>query len=168
MPGKKITGPCPGCGKTFTPKHFPTKYCTRQCYLDSRTILTGEEHPSWKADPTRSALYNRTRQAIPPGPCEVCGKPNADRHHLNRDKTDNRQENIEYLCRSHHLQRHGAEGDIPQGERNGQAKLTEEQVKGIREAYAAGAFQRVLAVEYGVSQGAIQSIVTRKNWRHVV
>lgn len=50
------------------------------------------------------------------------------------------------------------------GERNGQAKLTIEQVRAIRERYAPGMGRR-LALEFGVSQSAIHLIVSGRNWK---
>jgi HNH endonuclease len=54
------------------------------------------------------------------------------------------------------------------GERNGGAKLTEEQVQTIRAEYSSGGkFQHVLAAEYGVNRTLICMIVNRKRWRHI-
>ena len=52
------------------------------------------------------------------------------------------------------------------GESNTNAKLTEAQVREIRERYAAGGIlQRELAQEYGVSRKAISLVVTNKRWQ---
>lgn len=70
----------------------------------SRT-LTGPLHPGWKDDGiTYGAGYMRARRAIPTlGTCELCGNaPAYDRHHWNRNETDNRLENLVALCRSCH------------------------------------------------------------------
>jgi hypothetical protein len=54
------------------------------------------------------------------------------------------------------------------GERNGQAKLTESQVREIRQMYADGKMsQRAIARLYGVGQDAISKIVRRKGWKCV-
>lgn len=53
------------------------------------------------------------------------------------------------------------------GERNANAKLTEQDVRHIRAAVQAGASVRGLARELGVRHGAIQFIVSGKAWRHV-
>lgn len=53
------------------------------------------------------------------------------------------------------------------GERAGAAKLTDDQVRAIRAAYAAGEYQRVIAARYGVRQGAVWAICARKTWRHI-
>ncbi|MEH0402860.1 helix-turn-helix domain-containing protein [[Kitasatospora] papulosa] len=54
------------------------------------------------------------------------------------------------------------------GEGNGNAELTEPDVREIRRIYAARSMsQRALARRYGVSQGTINQVVTRKTWKHV-
>lgn len=54
------------------------------------------------------------------------------------------------------------------GEDNGNAELTESDVREIRRLSAAGGIsQRALARQFGVSQGTINQIVTRKTWKHV-
>lgn len=53
------------------------------------------------------------------------------------------------------------------GSRNGEAKLTEQQVAEIRRRAAAGELQRNLAVEFCVSPPTISRIVHREGWRHV-
>lgn len=61
------------------------------------------------------------------------------------------------------------DGTHPEGERHGSAKLTEQDVREIREfASIHGAEQTYLAELYGVSKSAICLIVSRKNWSHVV
>lgn len=55
----------------------------------------------------------------------------------------------------------------PRGSKNPAAKLTEEQVREIRAAIAAGEQQRPVAARYGVSQPLIGMIARREWWRHV-
>lgn len=55
-----------------------------------------------------------------------------------------------------------------QGSNVGTSKLTEEQVKAIREEYAAGGvFQKDLAAKYGVSQGTVCRLIKGTNWAQV-
>lgn len=63
-------------------------------------------------------------------------------------------------------QRQPAEA-IKRGAEHGAAKLTESDVRSIRERYAGGETQRALAAAYGVSFGNIHLIVNRKNWQHL-
>jgi hypothetical protein len=54
------------------------------------------------------------------------------------------------------------------GEERGQNKLTEAQVREIRQSYKPRIRSRAtLAREYGVSIGAIQSVIERGSWRHI-
>ena len=56
----------------------------------------------------------------------------------------------------------------PRGERHGQAKLTESQVREIRDAYSQGTIsQQSLATHYGVTQSLIGHVVRRTIWTHI-
>lgn len=60
--------------------------------------------------------YNRVRARIihPARPCEECGDPKAQRHHLSGNTSDNSVENIRFLCLKHHLEigHNGHWGDL--------------------------------------------------------
>ena len=59
-------------------------------------------------------------------------------------------------------------GVQPKGEQNGCSKLTDEQVKEIREKYSQGGpTQQKLGEEYGVHFTVISSIILRKIWSHI-
>lgn len=59
-------------------------------------------------------------------------------------------------------------GQAAKGEANGNAKLTESQVREIRKRYAGGGVTyRVLAKEYGIAWFTAASIIKRRNWKHV-
>jgi hypothetical protein len=53
------------------------------------------------------------------------------------------------------------------GEANGRAKLSEQDVRVIRERYASGESQQRIADDYGVDQTAVGFIVRRVHWSHV-
>lgn len=53
----------------------------------------------------------------------------------------------------------------PQGEKNGNAKLTPQKVQAIRAR--AGESQYGLAREFGVSQGTIRQVQSGRTWKHV-
>lgn len=59
-------------------------------------------------------------------------------------------------------------GRMAKGERNGWAKLTEVQVREIRELFAAGNTQTALGQRMGVTQPNISYIVHGKIWRHIL
>lgn len=54
------------------------------------------------------------------------------------------------------------------GENNGLAKLTNDQVLDMRKRYAAGRItQKQLAAEYGITQATFSCVVNRKTWTHI-
>lgn len=86
-------------------------------------------------------------------------------NHINGIKTDNRPCNLEWVTSSENkLHAYRTNLTTAVGERNGQCKLTEEQVLIIR---ADNRFQRIIAAEYGVSRELISSIKRRKCWTHI-
>ena len=38
------------------------------------------------------------------GKCELCNEPAYDIHHIDRDRTNNKRENLMFLCRHHHME----------------------------------------------------------------
>jgi hypothetical protein len=58
-------------------------------------------------------------------------------------------------------------GTIAAGSRNGQSKLSDEQVALIRSRLARGESARSIAKDVGVSRAAIRHIKSGKTWRHV-
>jgi len=57
---------------------------------------------------------------------------------------------------------------VHKGEDNGSSKLTEDQVRTLREEYSVGgANQAQLAKKYKVSQGLVSMVLTRRYWKHV-
>lgn len=53
------------------------------------------------------------------------------------------------------------------GQRNGNAKLTEDDVRAIRRRCEAGEKQADIAADYGITAGLVSQIHTRYSWRHV-
>lgn len=97
-------------------------------------------------------------------------------NHKNGIKNDNRLENLEW-CTNSENQLHAIEIGlvtnfvIPDntGISNGRAKLTESDVKTIRELYATGKYhQKELANMFGIHQTGISGIILRKTWRSVI
>ena len=58
-------------------------------------------------------------------------------------------------------------GAAGRGEKNSTAKLTEKQVREIRNLAERGYLREQLALQYGVSKLTIRDIVNRKTWQHV-
>lgn len=85
--------------------------------------------------------------------------PDYEIHHIDKDKTNNKIENLQLMDRFTHRSMEKA------GNKN-YTKLTWEQVNEIRTRYAqGGVFQRELAVEYGVSREAIRDVVNNVHWK---
>ena len=89
-------------------------------------------------------------------------------NHRDGVKAHNAADNLEWLTQGDN-QRHAYETGLKgRGERHGNAKLTEEQVREIRRRFdAGGVTQTALAGQYGVSQPLIGGIVRRKTWTHI-
>jgi hypothetical protein len=87
--------------------------------------------------------------------------------HNNGNPIDNRVENLRWdTPKANHADRldHGTHFI---GSRNPRAKLSDDDVRTIRERWGAGATQKSLAREYGVSQTLISYITRRAGWTHV-
>src|SRR5262249_49759991 len=54
------------------------------------------------------------------------------------------------------------------GEDNPRAKLTREKVLEIRKLRSEGKSVQAIAWEFGVSEGCVRCILSRKSWRHVI
>jgi len=103
-------------------------------------------------------------------------------NHCDTNKLNNRLNNLEYCTRAQNAEHAAANGLLskgtkhgelikaktPRGGRNAAAKLTEAQVKDIRENWhrARGEARRVAQV-YGVDRSLIQLIVKRLIWTHI-
>lgn len=72
-----------------------------------KRIKRGADHPNWKGDDaTRRAGRTRALRMYADQPCTECGATPAERHHVNGVTTDNSAENIQFLCRDHHMAEH--------------------------------------------------------------
>ncbi len=103
---------CAHCGTLMERKRFKSgvlesllhfgrrKFCNQACMakaFDARPSTTTE----W------STTHYHARKAIPLGPCERCGAPQAkDVHHRDHDHTNNDPKNLERICRSCHTKEH--------------------------------------------------------------
>lgn len=89
-------------------------------------------------------------------------------NHKNGRKQDNRIENLEWVTIAENI-RHRDEvlGTGPQGTGNGQAILTEDDVREIRQLRREGMTCRSISLRYPVGRGAINHVVNRISWKHV-
>ena len=113
---------CEHCGDPFTSPKRARRFCSKRCSnlgvprhreADGLTVyernaerIKAERRDKYAHDDEhRKRVLARlaARKAFPDGqPCEVCGAPDADRHHDDYDK----HLDIRWLCRPHHIQHH--------------------------------------------------------------
>lgn len=117
---------------------------------------------------SKPLLHRLVAKAFIPNPEN---KPQVN--HINGDKTDNRVENLEWVTNSENLLHGRRLGLIksPCGEDSPNAKLTEEQVRMIKQRYVKGSRQdgaAQIARELGVGIDIILAIVKGRKWKHVI
>lgn len=91
-------------------------------------------------------------------------------NHKDENGSNNCVENLEWCTRTYNAN-YGHRLEKTRGENNIFHKLTELQVKEIRSIYRKNSRefgQPALARRYGVSRGAIQSIVINRKWKHLL
>jgi hypothetical protein len=92
--------------------------------------------------------------------------PKHDAAHIDGNKANNHWSNLRWATRAENEADKIRHGRSNRGERNGMAKLTNEQAANVVTEYAAGVTQAALAQRYGVTQGAISNIVRGKRRNH--
>ncbi len=87
--------------------------------------------------------------------------------HNDGDPTNNHVGNLRWGTPTDNAADRIKHGRNAQGERNGEAKVTEDQVREIRRRCAAGEYQYVVGPDYGLSQTQVSRIVRRAIWKCV-
>jgi hypothetical protein len=123
------------------------------------TFMVGSKrHGTQRQVPAHRFAYELEYGPIPNGmeACHKCDNPPCcnPRHIF----AGTHKENMEDMA---------AKGRSSQGERDSQAKLTTDKVLEIRRLCASGMPQEKVGKLYGVTQGAVWLIVTRRRWKHV-
>ena len=104
-------------------------------------------------------------------------------HHINGDKRDNRIENLEVVDRREHVANHWKDGSMVGysksketidkhrmlicGDKSILAKLTELDVKVIKELLQNGESSASIARQFGVHRDTVGCIKRGKSWKHV-
>ena len=93
-------------------------------------------------------------------------------NHKNRNKFDNRVENLEWVTyqeNSIHLVNSESYVKPPttKGEQHHCSKLTEADVKQIREEWLPGDSGVSIAKEYGITPAAVYKILDGRSWKHI-
>lgn len=87
--------------------------------------------------------------------------------HLNGNPADNHIENLAYGTDAENCADTIFHGRTNRGTRAPSSKLSDDDVRSIRERAASGEKQKDLAAEYGVSEPTISEIVNRRTWGHL-
>ncbi len=87
--------------------------------------------------------------------------------HLDGNGDNNRLENLRYGTRAENEADKVRHGRSNRGERNGQAKLTESQVREIRLLRETGMTHQRIADQFGMERKTIGDAINRVNWAHV-
>jgi hypothetical protein len=90
-------------------------------------------------------------------------------NHKDGNKQNCHADNLEWMTQAQNMQ-HAFDTGLKApacGSDHGMVKLTESQVREIRVRLAAGESQRLIAIDFNVSRGAVRDIKTGKSWRHL-
>jgi len=149
-----------------------TKY-TSYFRVTKDTILQGSKHkygyPMFflcKSDASHSKtlyLLHRIVALAFHGPCPD-GKECA---HLNGDPTDNRADNLKWVTKKENESHKILHGRTTRGERAGNSKLTERDVKEIRNRYGLGEKIVSISKDFPVRDVHVWRIVNKKRWAHI-
>jgi hypothetical protein len=90
-------------------------------------------------------------------------------NHKDSNRTNNHIENLEWVTPEENVQHALKSGRMKgnRGEKNGRAKLTEEQVEEIREQLGRGVRQVDIAERFGIGQAHVSRIARNVSWRKV-
>lgn len=133
-------------------------------------VLKVQEHRGysrvqvWKdAKPFSLRVHRAVCEAFN-GPCPAEGM---EVEHLDHDKRNNTPANLRWASHAENIRRGVRDGIHPRGENVGQAVLTEDQVRVIKNTPRYYGCCDDLAAEFGVAKQTIGHIRSGLTWRHV-
>ncbi len=87
--------------------------------------------------------------------------------HLNGLRGDNRRQNLKWDTHTNNCADKVEHGTAQRGEMNPASKLTEADVREIKQLLKQGMTQKIIALKFDVTKEAISLIHCGKNWKHV-
>lgn len=103
--------------------------------------------------------------------CETFHGPCPDRMqaaHEDGDVLNSRADNLSWKTPKENSADRDRHGTTARGERQGAARLTEDQVREMRTLHAAGTHSMsALAGLFGVAKGTVSWVVSRRSWAHI-
>ena len=150
-------------------------YGSRKAFLESAVAHQGDECMIWPfalggsgygnfTENGRGTTTNRYVCERAHGPAPT---PKHDAAHSCRNRACVTPKHLSWKTRTDNMADQLRDGTRVQGERQGQAKLTADQVREIRRM-AERATRAEIAEQFGVCATNIDKIVNRQSWRHVI
>lgn len=161
--GTYSPGNCKFCAGEFMKLRIDPKYRRGQfCSTECAGLHKRSDTPGYFARHVRVRTARGSASLLP---CEDCGNP-AYEWSQRKDTSGDNPEDYDPRCRPCHS---AYDKEVrPHGITHGSNKLSELQVRTIREEYATGTVtQDELAARYNVVQSLISVIVHNKLWRHL-
>jgi hypothetical protein len=88
--------------------------------------------------------------------------------HKDGDTSNNHIDNLEWGTHAENMEDKRRHGRGSEGTKNGNAKITDGDVREIRRSYKEdGVYQKVIAKKFGLKQTTVSRIVLGKSWKHV-
>jgi hypothetical protein len=192
-PGAYVARICEACGAAFAVRRFVVvkgdgKFCSNACssvkHGENRVGRMTVEYRAWANMKTRClnpriwnydryggrgiTVCNRWSDSYEAFLADVGRRPSPT-HSLDRIDVNGDYEpgNVRWATPTEQAQNRRARSR-DHWDQCGNAHLTEVQVREIRKRHAAGGVTlRTLAGEFGVSDGCIAAVITRKTWAHI-
>lgn len=96
-----------------------------------------------------------------------CPEGKRDAHHKNNCRGNNVPENLEWLSSQQNQLAKRGHGTAMIGIRHHKSKITESDVRAIRQGRVDGLTNKQIGEKFGIGASQVQRIVTRDHWPHV-